>query len=375
MNTRTLDKSFQGSVILKQVMNTFSLWWEDSMATSEQVAQLAGVSRATVSRILNGSAHVSPDTDARVRAAIAKLGYEPNVVAQNLVRQHARVLAISIFADSHDLPLSLLGRTSQYFYLYVLESIEQAAIALGYDLLLPSHTHEKSPQNYVRSLQTRHVAGCIMLHATDTYQQALITSSIPTVFIDKMGLGSHATYIKSDNTDGACQATQHLLALGHKRIAIFAAPTHDLAALERLLGSQQALAQAGITLDAGLVRQSGWNVDQAYEATKVLLSERRDFTAIVASSDFMAIGILRALTEQGLRVPEDISLIGFDDIEFCEYTTPPLTTIRQDRIAMGREAVQRLVALIEGTQEATPIIIPTQLIVRKSTGPVSQGCT
>ena len=345
------------------------------MATSEEVAQLAGVSRATVSRILNGSAHVSPDTDARVRAAIAMLGYEPNVVAQNLVRQHARVLAVSIFAESYDLPLSHFGRTSQYFYLYVLESIEQAAIASGYDLLLPSHTHEKSPQNYIRTLQTRRVAGCIMLHATDAYLQALIASPIPTVFVDKMGQGSHATYVKSDNIDGACQATQHLIALGHKHIAIFTAPAHDLAALERLLGYQQALALAGIMLDAGLVRQSGWNVDEAYETTKLLLYERRDFTAIVASSDFMAIGILRALTEQGLRVPEDVSLIGFDDIEFCEYTTPPLTTMRQDRVAMGQGAVQRLVALIESTQDVTPLIVPTQLIVRKSTGPVAQGCT
>ena len=340
------------------------------MATSEEVARLAGVSRATVSRIMNGSARVSPDAHARVQAAIAKLEYEPNVVAQNLVRQHARVLAMSIFAENDGLSLSHFGRTSQYFYLYVLESIERAAIAAGYDLLLPSRTHEKSPHAYVRTLQTRRAAGCIMLHATDAYVQTLVASSIPTVFLDKMAQGIHATYVKSDNTDGVCQATQHLLALGHDRIAIFTAPPHDLAALERLLGYQKALAQVGITPDAGLIRQSGWEVDEAYQEMKVFLSERRDFTAIVASSDFMAIGILRALTEGGLRVPEDVSLIGFDDIEFCEYTTPPLTTIRQDRLAMGGGAVQRLVALIEGTEEVPPLILPTQLIVRKSTGPV-----
>jgi DNA-binding LacI/PurR family transcriptional regulator len=117
------------------------------------------------------------------------------------------------------------------------------------------------------------------------------------------------------------------------------------------------------------VRQSGWNIDDAYEAACALLAERRDFTAIVARSDFMAIGILRALNEQELRVPDDISLIGFDDVEFCQYTAPPLTTIRQDRVEMGRGAVRRLVAMIEGTEEAAPLIIPTQLVVRKSTGP------
>ncbi len=342
------------------------------MATSEEVAQLAGVSRATVSRILNGSAHVSPDTYARVRAAIATLEYEPNVVAQNLVRQHARVLAMNIFARTENLPLSHFGRTSQYFYLHVLEHIEQAAITAGYDVLLPSHTQEKSPQTYLRTLQTRHVAGCIMLHATDDYLQTLIAASLPTVFIDKMGQGNHATYVKSDNIAGTCQATRHLLTLGHRRIAMLAAPTNDLAGLERLLGYQQALAQIGITPDAGLIRHSGWNVDEAYQATRALLNERRDFTAIVASSDFMAIGILRALTEQGLRVPEDVSLTGFDDIELCEYTTPPLTTVRQDRMAMGQGAVQRLIELIQGTKEVTPLIIPTQLIVRTSTGPVAK---
>ena len=280
-----------------------------------------------------------------------------------------QALQQSLFAEIYDLPISHLGQSSQYFYLGVLENIEREAVSLGYDLLLPSRSHGKSAQSYVRSLQTRRVAGCVMLHASEARIQALIHSSIPTVFIDRMGQGNHATYIKSDNIDGARQATEHLLALGHRRIAFLTGSTIDLAGLERLLGCQQTLAQAGIAPDVGLVRQSGWNVDEAYETARVLLAERRDFTAIVAGSDFMAIGILRALTEQGLRVPDDVSLVGFDDIDFCHYTTPPLTTVRQDRIAMGRGAVQRLVAIVEGTGEASPLILPTHLVVRKSTGP------
>jgi DNA-binding LacI/PurR family transcriptional regulator len=207
-----------------------------------------------------------------------------------------------------------------------------------------------------------------MLHASEARIQTLIHSSIPTVFIDKMGQGSHATYVKSDNIDGARQATEHLLALGHRRIACLTGSTVELSGLERLLGCQQTLAQAGIALDVGLVRQSGWNVDEAYETARVLLAERRDFTAIVAGSDYMALGILRALTEQGLRVPEDVSLVGFDDLDFCQYVTPSLTTVRLDRAAMGRGAVQRLITIIEGA-EASPLIVPTQLVVRKSTGP------
>ncbi|HXX77453.1 MAG TPA: LacI family DNA-binding transcriptional regulator, partial [Ktedonobacteraceae bacterium] len=315
------------------------------------------------------SARVSDEARARVHAAIAALGYEPDVIAQSLVRQRARIIALNIFPEDDEVPFAHLGQTSLYFYLGIMENIEREAISMGYDLLLPSRPHGKSPQNYLRSLQTRRVAGCVMLHATEALIQSLIHSSIPTVFIDSMGQGSHATYVKSDNIDGARQATGHLLALGHRQIAFMTGSIHDLSGLERLLGCQQALAQAGIAPDPGLVRQSGWNVDEAYEAAKVLLAEHRDFTAIVAGSDFMAIGILRALNEHGLCVPADISLIGFDDIEFCQYTNPPLTTMHQDRIAMGRGAVQRLVAMIEETEEVSPLIVPTQLIARQSTGP------
>jgi LacI family transcriptional regulator len=339
------------------------------MSTSEEVARLAGVSRATVSRALNGSARVSDDARKRVHAAIATLGYEPDVIAQSLVRQRSRVIAVSLFPEREELLLSNLGQTAHYFYLGVLENIEREAVALGYDLLLPSRPHGKSPENYIRSLQTRRIAGVISLYATEARAQALVHSAIPTVFIDRISQGNCASYVKSDNIDGARQVTQHLLALGHRRIALVTGLTIDLSGLERLLGYQQALAEAEITLDSGLVRQSGWNVDEAYESARALLAERRDFTAIVAGSDFMAIGILRALTEQGLRVPEDVSLTGFDDIDFCQYTVPQLTTVRQDRVAMGRGAVQRLIAMIEEKGETSPLVLPTQLVVRNSTGP------
>jgi len=340
------------------------------MATSEEVARLAGVSRATVSRALNGSARVSAEARERVHAAITELGYEPDVIAQSLVRQRSCVIAVSLFPIDNVLPFSHLGQTSQYFYLSVLENIEREAVSLGYDLLLPSRSRGQSPENYIRSLQTRRIAGAIMLHTTDSRIQALIRSAIPTVFIDRTGQGSHATYVKSDNMDGARQATEHLLSLGHRRIAFLTGQTVDLAGMERLLGCQQALTHAGVAPDPDLVRQSGWNIDKAYEAARTLLAERRDFTAIVAGSDFMAIGILRALTEHGLRVPDDVSLVGFDDVEFSQYTIPPLTTVRQDCVAMGCGAVQRLIAMIEGTGEVSPLILPTQLIVRKSAGPV-----
>jgi len=129
------------------------------MATSEDVARLAGVSRATVSRVLNGSARVSAAAHERVYAAIAALGYEPDVVAQSLVRQRSRIIAVSLFPQGGEPPLARLGQTAQFFYLGMLENIEREAISLGYDVLLSPRQHDKSPQSYVRSLQARRVAG------------------------------------------------------------------------------------------------------------------------------------------------------------------------------------------------------------------------
>jgi LacI family transcriptional regulator len=344
------------------------------MVTGEQVARLAGVSRATVSRALNGSSYVSSKTRKRIDEAIATLGYEPDVVAQSLARQRSRVIALGLFSDGHGLHLAQLEKTGHHFYLGILKHIEDEAVESNYDLLLPSRPFGNSQEHYIRSLQTRRIAGVlgICLNPADTRILALLNSSIPAVFIDSVAQGEHATYVKSDHVDGARQATEHLLALGHRRIAFLTGRVNALAGAERLLGCQQALANAGYVMDEELLRPSGWNTSDAYEAANALLNERRDFTAIVAGSDLMAFGILRSLHEHGLRVPEDVSLLGFDDVDLSQYMVPPLTTVRQDRAGMGCGAVQRLVAMIEGESALAPLVVPTRLVVRESTGPVKQ---
>nr|BBH88183.1 LacI family transcriptional regulator [Thermosporothrix sp. COM3] len=342
------------------------------MATSEEVARLAGVSRATVSRVLNGSPRISEEARRRVYEAIEALGYEPDIVAQSLVRQRSRTLALGLFDESNGLSLTQLGLTAHYFYIDMLRYIEQEAMAQGYDLLLPSRPKGTYPENYIRSLRTRRVAGAVMLAVgvEDPRVHALLQAGIPTVFLDTMGLGSSAVYVRSDHLDGARQVTEHLLSLGHRRIAFLPGPAGNMVAMERLLGGQQAMARAGIAVDPGLIFSSGWNVEEAYQAVCHLLEQRRDWTALVAGSDLMALGALRALHERGLRVPDDVSLTGFDDVVLSQYMTPPLTTVRQDRARMGKEAVQRLVALIEGKEHVAPLIVPTQLVVRASTAPV-----
>jgi len=305
------------------------------------------------------------------------LGYEPDMVAQSLVRHRSRVLTIGLSSENGEIGLNLssLSRTSRYFYLDVLKSIEHEAASQGYDLLLTSRPQGTSPENYIRSLQTRRVAGTIMislnLHPPDPRIHALLQAQIPTVFLETAGQGSHATYVKTNHIDSARQVTEHLLSLGHRQIAFLMGSLTALPGMERLLGGQQALAAVGIPFDPDLTRQGGWEIAEAYQAASTLLKERRDFTAIVAGSDVMALGVLRALHEHGLKVPEDISIVGFDDIELGRYTIPPLTTSRQDHEMLGHGAVQRLIDIIEGKGDnpPEPLIVPTQLIVRQSTGP------
>ncbi|GAC1466487.1 MAG: LacI family DNA-binding transcriptional regulator [Ktedonobacteraceae bacterium] len=338
------------------------------MVTSEQVARLAGVSRATVSRALNGSPKVSEKARLRVQEAIAALGYEPDVVAQSLVRQRSRTIALCLFSGEKGVALAPFAQTQHYFYLDMLNDVEQAISAQEYDLLLPSAPSVQ--KSYVRSLQMRRVAGvlAISLGPNDPRIRELIAADLPTVFVDSIAQGECATYVTSDNSDGSRQATEHLLQLGHKRIAVIAGSLVGSIAMERLLGCQRTLAQAGLSLDSGLIVQGGWNTEEAYQATTGLLARRRDFTAILAGSDLMAIGILRALHERGIRVPEEVSVIGFDDVNLSRYTEPPLTTVRQSREEMSGSAVQLLIKMIEENEVATPIIVPTRLIVRASTG-------
>jgi len=346
------------------------------VTTSKDIARLAGVSRATVSRVLNGSDRTSATARERVQAAIATTGYEPDVAARNLVGHRSHTIALSLFsADSHH-AWSEIASLSRYFYHDVLASIEQEAAGAGYDLLFVPHG-SGSAADYLRALRARHVVGMISVapDISDPRIQVVSDAGIPAVYIDTRVQGPCATYVTSDKIDGARQATAHLLDLGHRCIAFAGSHLQRISMEERRLGYQHALAQRGIPVNPALERPSleGWEALDGYNATVSLLSERRDFTAIVAVSDVIAIGVIRALYEQGLRVPQDVSVTGFDDVMLAGYTTPPLTTVRQDHALMGRCAVARLRAMVEGTGDPLPQIVPTQLVVRQSTGPCTHS--
>ncbi|GCE22933.1 LacI family DNA-binding transcriptional regulator [Dictyobacter kobayashii] len=350
------------------------------MVTSEQVARLAGVSRATVSRVLNGSPNVSEETKKRIYAAIATLGYGTNIFTKAVPQDRSRMIALAMFDGEGGLNFSQLAMTQCHFYLELLRFIEQAVAEAGYDLFLPARPYSTFDAggdptlNYVLSLQARGVEGVITLAlgTDDPRIQGLCNSSMPAVFIDNLFQGSHATYAKSDYKGGAVQAAEHLLQLGHRRIAFFPGSLFSITGTERFMGHQQAMASAGLSIEQQLVCQSGWETQDAYHAALALLRERRDFTAIVANSDMIAFGILRALKEHHIRVPEDVSVIGFDDIDRSQHSDPPLTTISQDKQAIGQGAVSRLLQLMSGEEAPSPLVVPTKLIVRASTSTVKR---
>ncbi len=342
------------------------------MTTSRDIAQIANVSQSTVSRMLSGSARVSPRVRERILEAIAQTGYEPDIAAQSLVKRVSRTITLTLFSDPEGLAFSNLAHPQGYYFTSILASLEREIVAAGYDLLLPSRPF-KPFSSYVQSLQKRKVAGVIMMapQPSDARLQALLDSNVLAVFIDAYGQGPRATYVAVDNLSGCKQAVEHLVQLGHRRVALLIGSLIDLSGTERLLGYQRALAQAGIALDDRLIIQANWEIEEAYQATLSLLGERPDVTAILAASDPMAIGALRAIYERRLRVPEDISLVGFDDTDISRYLPPPLTTICPDRDQIGKFAVQALLSIIGGGQHVSPIMVPTQLIVRESTGPAA----
>jgi LacI family transcriptional regulator len=335
-----------------------------ALATSKDVARLAGVSRATVSRALNGSPRVSAETRNRVDAAVAALGYEPDVAARSLVSQRSNLVALS-FSPSFQ-----SGDPGSDFYADLVEHLRREMNAAGYDLLFPSEPLSKGTAGYIRSLRARRVAGVIAgaMKIQDPAINALIEAEIPTVFIDVIGQGPKATHVTSDNVGGARMLAEHLVKHGHTRFAIVAGGIDSLSAANRMAGTREALDSAGLSVDPALVVRTDWSPDGAYEATLELLDRNSKFTAVIAHSDIMASGVLRALRERGIRVPDDVSVAAFDGIDLSSHTTPRLTTVQQDVAGIAGRAVSLLLELMTHGVPAPPVVLPTHLVVRESTG-------
>ena len=321
------------------------------------VATAAGVSHMTVSRVLNGTAPVSPATKARVETALRKLGYRPNAAARALVTGRSGQLSV-VFFDT-----TLYGPASALF------AIEQAARRENYSVSILSlrQIDPASMTDAVARLRAQAVNGTIIVapHTSAAAALRTVPRDLPAVVVG----GATAAGLPSvtlDQEAGARLATRHLLELGHRTVWHVAGPEDWVDARGRIKGWRRTLQQAGVEIPSPLT--GDWSARSGYAAGR-RLAANKDVTAIFVANDQMALGVLRALTEAGRRVPDDVSVIGFDDVPEAPYFPPALTTVRQDFEIVGTQAVTLLLHRVAGEPTAAKTILPAQLTIRASTAP------
>lgn len=328
-------------------------------ATINDVARKAGVSYQTVSRVINNHPSVKEATRKRVTEAIRSLKYQPSSVARSLVMQRSNLIGVVSFGTLHFGPSQMLS------------NIEQAARARGYHLSIASITAltKDELESATDTLRRQRVEGILIiapLLGAETDFLKEITPVIPMVLIDAdQSAGLPLSSI--DQLAGGRLGAEHLLGLGHRRIAFICGPQPWNDAKLRRQGWLDVLRQARLRPVA--YTYGDWSARSGYKAAQALLKTKKPFTGLLVANDQMALGALRAFREAGLRVPEDISLVGFDNIPESEYFDPPLTTILQDFPSLGQTSLNQLLSLIETPGTAPTIqVIPPKLVIRASTG-------
>ncbi|MDG4804463.1 LacI family DNA-binding transcriptional regulator [Micromonospora sp. WMMD980] len=327
--------------------------------TLEAVARRAGVSRATVSRVVNGSTTVAESIQQAVRRAVEELGYVPNLAARSLVTQRTDSVALvlpeaatRVFSDDQVFPGIIRGAAQE------LEAADKQLVLM----LAGSPAGHERVERYTTG---RHVDGVLFasLHGEDPLPGRLARLGIPVVCSGRPLDGAEVPYVDVDHTGGVTRAVEHLIAAGRRRVATIAGPQDMVAGIERLIGYQAALTTAGLP---ELVAYGDFTRESGTAAMRELLAADPKLDAVFAASDLMAHAALRALREAGRRVPEDVAVIGFDDIETAAYTEPPLTTVRQPIVELGRAMTRQLLRITAGEQVEQALMLPTELILRDS---------
>ncbi|WP_319460395.1 LacI family DNA-binding transcriptional regulator [Micromonospora sp. RTP1Z1] len=327
--------------------------------TLEAVARRAGVSRATVSRVVNGSTTVAESIREAVRQAVEELGYVPNLAARSLVTQRTDSVALvmpeeatRVFSDDQVFPGIIRG-------------VSQELEAADKQLVLMLAGSPAGHQRVERYTTGRHVDGVLFasLHGEDPLPGRLARLGIPVVCSGRPLDGAQLPYVDVDHVGGVTRAVRYLIESGRRRIATIAGPQDMVAGIERLIGYRETMAEAALP---ELVGFGDFTRESGAAAMRQLLAEHPDLDAVFAASDLMAHAAMRTLREAGRRVPDDVAVIGFDDIETAAYTEPPLTTIRQPIMELGRAMTRQLLRIAAGEDVEQVVILPTELIARDS---------
>ncbi|PTM59736.1 LacI family DNA-binding transcriptional regulator [Desmospora activa] len=326
------------------------------MATIKDVAKLAAVSVSTASSSLNGKKHVKPETRKRVEAAAKQLNYQKNGSASDLKKIKTNTLVL------------ILDDLSGPFFSELIRGVQDVALSNGYDLITCSSLGGKNmtPKRFL--LEKRSDGVVILAHNLDDETIARSArNGFPVVVLDRNLPHTHTLHIQVDNERGGYDAANYLLNLGHRAIAYISGPVVSYDNQERYKGFLKALSENGLTLPGKWQICGEFTQQGGYHATNMLLSQRPLPSAVFYANDEMAIGGLQAFAESGIKVPEDISIIGYDDILLSQYTTPPLTTIHQPKYQMGSLAAHLILQVLNGEElEQQSYTLQTQLIERES---------
>jgi DNA-binding LacI/PurR family transcriptional regulator len=330
--------------------------------TLDEVAQAAGVSRATVSRVVNGSPRVTPRVRIAVERAVDRLGYVPNPAARMLVTRRSGSVAVA-FAE----PTSSFFGDPFFSRLLVGISAELAAAHLQLVLMITQPPDEPRAEAY---LAAGHVDGALLasLHGDDRLPDRLRERGVPVVVGGRPPAGSATSYVDVDNEHGARAAVEHLLSLGRRRVATITGPLDMSPGLDRLTGYRAALAAASIPNDPDLEEAGDFTQEGGARAMRTILARCPDIDAVFAASDLMAVGAMAELHRSRRRIPRDVALVGFDDSAIAAAASPPLSSVRQPIEEMGREMTRLLMHAIDTRSDVQRrVLLGTSLIIREST--------
>lgn len=337
------------------------------MATLADIAREAGVSKATVSLALNGKPGVAPATRRRILEIAERLNYQPNASAKSLALQRTHTLGV------------IVPDITSPFYAELVKGVEKEASENGYYLMLCTTTGKPSREKmYLRLLGEQRVDGLIFItpRGDETLIHQIHSAGFPLVVVDRdIQAEDGVVEVIVDNFHGALAAVEHLIALGYRRIGFINGLPELQASRDRLRGYQLALREHGITPDEQWIQAGDFQEEGGYRCMQRLLRLSPPLEAVFVASDLMAMGAIRALREAGISVPEDVAVVGFDDIPASAYFNPPLTTVRQPMSKMGAMACRLLLQLIKGEEILErKVILQTKLVIRASCGAsLSQG--
>jgi LacI family transcriptional regulator len=335
---------------------------EKPRITLHDVADLAGVSHQTVSRVINKSSNVRPETRDKVEAAILELGYRPNAIARSMVRGITRTLGC------------ITPNFTDPVFTRIIESAQAEARRQGFFLLIGSAATVEEVEPLLNELLNRRVDGLIVLNARDDERYKMLlplaSTGSPIVYVKNSPREERVSSVSCDDIHGGYLATRYLLELGHRQIAIILGLGNEQCTSERLEGYRRALQEVGLSPREDLILQGDWSAPSGSSAITHLLDRSQDFSAVFALNDRMAAGAIQKLREVGYRIPEEISVIGYDNMPLCTLIYPTLTTVEQPLDYFGEQASSILInQILTGDSEPLRICAKPQLIIRESVIP------